>query len=169
MWLVDNKIFPIVQIFFLFKGHTKNLCNGLFNFVKWTYHKVNTFTYDKVYNTVNKNPYISVHRMQPENFYDHQEWWDKMYQTPASGEFKQSHVFTIYSNNGRANAITTFIKKDIIVAPERLDSLVPRRGNRKARVLPVEERKKKLARHRAYKILNKWTFGRSGVHYFLNM
>ena len=143
-WLVENRIFPVVQIFFLVKGHTKNSADRLFNLVKLRYHKVDTFTYDKLYDTVNENPYINVHKMLPEDFKDHLEWQDKMYRTPAGGQFKQSHVFTIY-NTGRQNAASTLIKQATIESNERIDSLLPTGKNKKAIVHTKEDRKRLIA------------------------
>ena len=44
MWLVKNKIFPRVKIFFLVKGHTKNSADRMFNLLKHGYHKRDIFT-----------------------------------------------------------------------------------------------------------------------------
>jgi hypothetical protein len=144
MWLVENKISPVVQIFFLVKGHTKNSADRLFNLIKLRYHKVNTFTYDELYDTVNESSYINVHKMRPENFYDHLEWQDKMYRRPAGGQFKQSHVFTNY-NTGRQNATTTLIKQDTVECTERIDYLLPTRKNKKSNVHTKENRKRLIA------------------------
>ena len=99
MWLVENKIFPRVKIFFLVKGHTKNAADRMFNLLKHQYHRrEDIFTYDDLHKTLSMNEYVDVFQMPPNHFHNHLEWQDKFYRTPTGGEFKQSHVFTICAN-----------------------------------------------------------------------
>eukprot|EP00957_Ditylum_brightwellii_P088130 6712916-Ditylum_brightwellii.AAC.1 len=81
--------------------------------------------------------------MSPENFYNHQEWQDMMYRQPEGGGFKQSHVFTIYGNINTIHMRTTLLKQDTIKCIERVDTLLPRKGNRKANMMHPEERAEK--------------------------
>ena len=60
MWLVENKIFPQVKIFFLLKtGHMKNAADRMFNLLKLSYHNKNIYTYDEMQSG---SEYESIHR-----------------------------------------------------------------------------------------------------------
>ena len=145
MWLVENKIFPVVRIFFLVKGHTKNAADRMFNLLKNHYHRTNIYTYDDLHKTLDKNKHVTVHKMGVADFFDHQEWQDKIYRAPTGGEFKQSHVFTIYGNGIGGYTPTTLIKQDTIEAAIRKDELLPTTRNKKASVLTAEERARRIA------------------------
>ena len=123
MWLVEVKIFPVVQIFFLVKGHTKNSADRMFNLLKRGYHRRNIYTYNQMHEVLSENDNVTVHKMRKEDFFDHQEWQDKMYRAPTGGEFKQSHVFTIYGNGIGGHKTTTLVKQDTIADPTRIDDL----------------------------------------------
>lgn len=138
MWLMETKVFPRVRLFFLIKGHTKNACDRLFNLVKLDYHRKNVYTYDELFKTIDENEFITAHKMQREEFYNFEKWQDKYYRKPTGGEFNQTHVFTISSNNGQKPTI--MVKQDIHGAIERIDDLIPNNRSRKAKVLPPQER-----------------------------
>jgi len=146
MWLVENKIFPQVKIFFLVKGHTKNAADRLFNLLKLTYHKRNIYTYDSLYNVLNENEYVDVLQMRPENFHNHLEWQNKFYRTPTGGEFKQTHVFTIYGKDRYKRTPSILVKQDDNESIIREDNLLPTTKSRKARKLLPDVRTQHLQR-----------------------
>ena len=166
MWLVENKIFPRVKIFFLVKGHTKNAADRMFNLLKHQYHRRNIFTYNELHKILSTNEYIDVFQMCPNHFHDHQEWQDKFYRTPTPGEFKRSHVFTICSNNHgitthinapRPNARRPNVPRQVVITPTtlhkqddngsiiRIDDLMPTTKSRKARRLDPDLRAREIA------------------------
>ena len=55
MWLVEAGHFPKATLLFLVKGHTKNVCDRLFNLVKLNYSKKDIFTYDAMCENMNAN------------------------------------------------------------------------------------------------------------------
>ena len=116
----------------------------MFNLLKHSYHRTNIYTYDDLHKNLDKNKYVTVHKMGIADFFDHQEWQDTMYRAPAGGEFKQSHVFTIYGNGIGGNTPTTLIKQDTIEAAIRKDVILPTTRNRKASVLTAEERARRI-------------------------
>lgn len=138
MWLVEMGYFPRITLLFLVKGHTKNSCDRLFNLVKLDYHKQNTYTYDELYDAINKNEFITVEKMMKDEMFDFLEWQDKFYQSPEGGKFNQTHVFTIERING--NKSTLLRKQDDKDAEIRYDSLLPSKRNKKCRYIenPVE-------------------------------
>lgn len=154
MWLVENRIFPRVRIFFLVKGHTKNAADRMFNLLKHQYHRRNIFTYEKLHETLSMNAYVDVFQMRPEHFYDHLEWQDKYYRTPTQGEFKRTHVFTICRNTHGITAHirnaeskpTQLLKQDDNDSIIRIDDLMPTNKSRKARRLNPEVRAQEIAR-----------------------
>ena len=156
MWLVEVGIFPQIKIFFLVKGHTKNAADRLFNLLKLSYHRKNLYTYDvegegkedgtSLYKELNANEYVNVTRMRKEDFHDHLQWQDKYFRTPTLGEFKQSHVFTIYGNARHKRKPTILVKQDDAKAVFREDDLAPTRASRKAKILTKEERMRQLKR-----------------------
>ena len=70
MWVVEAGYFPLVQIIFLVKGHTKNACNRMFNLLKLDYHHTNTYTMEQCVENLNKNQHVEVSLMEPEDFFD---------------------------------------------------------------------------------------------------
>ena len=145
MWLVENKVFPKITLFFLVKGHTKNAADRMFNLLKLSYHAKDNFTYDQLHGILNENQYVNVTKMKSENFHNHLEWQNRYYRAPAGGDFNKTHVFTICSNNyGRQP--TLLIKQDNCEAECQIDSLLPTTRNRKARKLNEEERAAAIAR-----------------------
>ena len=83
--------------------------------------------------------------MHEENFYDHLEWQNKYYRTPTVGEFKQSHVFTIYGNGRYKRKPTIVVKQDDNNSVYRDDDLAPTKQSRKAKVLDKKERAERIA------------------------
>jgi hypothetical protein len=145
MWLVENKVFPKITLFFLVKGHTKNAADRMFNLLKLSYHAKYIFTYYQLHGILNENQYVNVTKMKRENFHNHLEWQNRYYHSPAGGEFNKTHVFTICSNNyGRQP--TLIIKQDNYEAECQIDSLLPTTRNRKARKLNEEVRAAAIAR-----------------------
>ena len=140
MWLVENRIFPQVKILFLVKGHTKNAADRMFNLLKLSYHKKNIYTYDQMQDVLNGNEFVDVHKMRPEDFFDHDKWQDQHYRKPTGGEFKQTHVFTIKYRGGQTGGATVLLKQDDNDAVIRLDNLMPTRKSRTAKILNKEQR-----------------------------
>jgi hypothetical protein len=70
MWLVETKVFPKVTLFFLVKGHTKNAADRMFNLLKLTYNCKDIFTYDQLFDVLNANEHVHVHKMEPCHFFN---------------------------------------------------------------------------------------------------
>ena len=152
MWLVENRVFPRVRIFFLVKGHTKNAADRMFNLLKMTYHCKDIYTYDQLHATLETNQYVDVFKMRPNHFHDHLKWQDQYYKAPAGGEFKQTHVFTICAANCGITTNTTnvtstlLLKQDHNEATIRLNDLLPTTKSKKARRLDPEVRAREIAK-----------------------
>jgi hypothetical protein len=143
-WLAEIRVFPKITLHFLVKGHTKNSADRCFNLLKHTYRNSNIYTYDELYDVLNRNQYVNVIKMEPNEFQDHDSWQDTMYRATDSG-VKQTHVFTVYASNpGR------LYKQDHAEAAIRFDELLPTKRNKKAKVYSRQERNERLAMERVF-------------------
>ena len=152
MWLVENRVFPRVRIFFLVKGHTKNAADRMFNLLKTQYHRKDIFSYDQLHATLDMNQYVDVFQVRPNHFHDHLKWQDKFYKTPATGIFK-THVFTICSANYSIPAhknetvtSTLLLKQDTNESIIIVDNLLPSKKSRKALRLDPKVRALEIAK-----------------------
>ena len=92
-------------------------------------------TYSELHESVNQNKYINVHKLQPNDFKNHNKWQDTMYRNTDKG-VKESHVFTAFS----AQAGTVF-KQRHKQSECTYDYLLPTTRSKKARLYNREERK----------------------------
>ena len=151
---VGSNLFPRVRIFFLVKGHTKNAADWMFNLLKHMYHNKNIYTYDQLHETLSSNQYVDVFKMRLHHFHNHLKWQDKHYRTPAQGEFKRTHIFTICKSSHGITGITTadnvttttLLKQDNNDSSIRKDCLLPTTRNRKALRLNPDARACKIAK-----------------------
>ena len=138
MWLVETKVFPKIKKIFLVKGRTKNACNRLFKLVKLDYHRKFVYTYNELFETIDGNEFITMYKIQPQDFYNFNAWQDKCYRTLSTGEFNTTHIFTISSNNG--NSLMVMVKQDVYGAIESQSEMLPNTRSCKAKVLSPSER-----------------------------
>ena len=143
MWLVEVGYFPKIRLIFLVKGHTKNSCDRLFNLLKINYHRLNIYTYDQLVNVINKNEFITAHKMKSSDMFDFLSWQDVFYRTP-DGEFKRTHIFEI-SGETHGSTPTLLKKWDYDGSDMRTDSLLPTSRNKKCWHMPASERKIAIA------------------------
>ena len=138
MWCVEIQIFTKVTLCFLVKGHNKNSADHLFNLLKLTYHFKDVFTYDQIFNVINENEYIEVHKITLNEMFNFLKQQDKFYRTSAD-EFKETHFFTISQNEGRAPTILCKQNdKEVVIC---FDSLLPTSRDRKCvKLLPTERK-----------------------------
>ena len=67
MYLVECNYFTYITIFFLVCGHTKNMCDKLFNLLKAKYRNENVFTFEQMIGLM-MNQYCTVLECQKNNF-----------------------------------------------------------------------------------------------------
>ena len=70
LWLVEAEILPLVRIIFLVRGHTKNACDQLFNFLKQEYGNTNIETFDALMSVFNRNEDIEASHIGPDELFD---------------------------------------------------------------------------------------------------
>ena len=73
-WLAEIGIFHKITLHFLVKGHTKNSADRCFNMLKKDYQSRDIYTYSELHESVNQNKYINVHKLQPNDFKNHNKW-----------------------------------------------------------------------------------------------
>ena len=84
---------------------------------------------------INKNEFRTVHKIESSEMYDFCKWQDLFYRSPASGTFKQTHIFETSGPKHVSNSTPTLLKKwDYDGANVRTDSLLPTRGNKNASI-----------------------------------
>ena len=93
MWMVEMEYFAKITLFFLIKGHTKNVCDRMFNLLKLGYHRKDIFTMDELCDCVNENDFINVSCMQKQDFKDFLKWQDGFYRSPETDNFNSTHIF----------------------------------------------------------------------------
>ena len=68
-----------VTLLFLVKGHTKNLCDRMFNIVKHVYHDKNIYSTKELYVYLREHHTVDVLRVPPDRFRKFEEWLDEFY------------------------------------------------------------------------------------------
>ena len=98
-----------------------------------------------MHHVLSNNEFVDVHKVAPEEFFDHDKWQNEHYRKPTGGEFKQTHIFRINARGGRNGGATVLLKQDDHDAVLRLDDLRPTRRSRTARRLNPELRQQAIA------------------------
>ncbi len=93
MWLKEMRYFKRVSFVFLIVGHTKNVCDRLFNSLKHEYRKKNIFTMDELIDALSVSAKITVVPTVPSDFLDYDGTFKALY-TNLSGLVKHNHIFT---------------------------------------------------------------------------
>ena len=76
MYLVERRFFLMVNLIFLVKGHTKNLCNQAFNLLKMEYHNKNIYSTDELMKVLNMHDQVTAIQVDESNFHD----WDSLFE-----------------------------------------------------------------------------------------
>ena len=92
-FMVKLSLCKVARAIFLVKGHTKNDCDRMFNFMKMRYRKVNCYSPVDLIALVNEHPQVNAIVMDPTDFND----WDSLENklvSKAEGILK-NHVFSV--------------------------------------------------------------------------
>lgn len=85
-----------VTLLFLVKGHTKNLCDRMFNLVKHVYHDKNIYSTEELDMYLSQHPQVDVLRVPPHRFRQFEEWFHNFYVSPKIGTSKH-HVYMFHA------------------------------------------------------------------------
>ena len=95
-FLVEQKFFRKVNLIFLIKGHTKNMCDRMFNQMKKNYRNRNVYTLEDTYKILDLQDNVIVAPVKGEElFRDWDEVFDEIYKRPKAGTIKKNHIFSI--------------------------------------------------------------------------
>ena len=74
-FMLELKYFNNINLIFLVKGYTKNMCDRMFNSMKHQYHHRNIYTLEDTYKILNLDDKVTVNSTTSKNFYD----WDSFF------------------------------------------------------------------------------------------
>jgi hypothetical protein len=93
--LVERKHFQKVEFIFYVRGHTKNVCDRMFNLLKKRYHKSQIFSVDKLTDVLNEIDNVNYDHVTFEVFYNYQLLLGMFYKNIPSGAIKINHFFWV--------------------------------------------------------------------------
>jgi len=112
LYLVEQKYFSTVEFIFYIRGHTKNVCDRLFNLLKIRYHKSNIYTMDMLVDVLNSTDDVTFIHASDSFFYDYDSMLNEFYKNFPSGTIQKNHYFSVH-----CDAPTTMITKAYINDP----------------------------------------------------
>lgn len=98
-YLVELGYFKRVNIIFLIVGHTKNVCDRRFNNLKALYHKSQVFTLDMAVDVCNKSKFVTVWKIDREDWRDYHGLLSKAYLTNDKTSTANKKKLAIYTNH----------------------------------------------------------------------
>jgi len=104
--LVEMNYFATVQFVFLVVGHTKNICDRLFNLIKKNYRKKNIYTVDELVANCGELSMINAVEMQPEHFRKYDDLLNRHYKKFGTLGVLKWHIFT-YNKEGNGDITLT--------------------------------------------------------------
>lgn len=93
LFLTERGIYRRINACFLVAGHTKNVCDRLFNLLKLTYRQQDIFVFPQLIECLNTADDVTAVRVGPEDFYDWDNFENKLYRQIASGTVTRTHLF----------------------------------------------------------------------------
>jgi hypothetical protein len=97
--LTDLKYFNRVKLIFCIRGHTKNVCDCLFNQLKLRWHKKNTYTMTQMVECLNSQPNVTFIEVKSDIFKDYGALFGRFYKQFSPGTIQKNHIFWVDSTN----------------------------------------------------------------------
>jgi hypothetical protein len=104
--LVELGFFKRVNFIFLIVGHTKNICDRMFNIAKLLYRGKNMYTLAEIIATVGKHAQVTVHIITPEIFKDFDLFNNQFFRGFEKIGVAKWHVFTCELNDKQEPVMT---------------------------------------------------------------
>lgn len=98
LYLVERKFFNKVEFIFYLRGHTKNVCDRLFNLLKLRYHRSNVYTMEMLVEVLNMMDDISFTHVPSDVFYNFDKMLDIFYKNFKPGTIQKNHYFVVDSS-----------------------------------------------------------------------
>ena len=95
LWLVELQYFRNVEFIFYVRGHTKNVCDRMFNLLKKRYHRSQIFSIGKLSSLLNEIDNVNYNHVTSEVFFDYLKLLDKFYKKFVAGSVKKNHWFWV--------------------------------------------------------------------------
>jgi len=95
LWLVELNYFRNVEFIFYVRGHTKNVCDRMFNLLKKRYHRSQIFSLAKLTMLLNEIDNVTYKQVTSAVFFDYLKLLDKFYKKFPSGYMKKNHWFWV--------------------------------------------------------------------------
>ncbi len=95
LWLVEAGYFKTCEFIFFVRGHTKNICDRMFNLLKQRYRKHQIFTMTELHTNLNLLPNVNFHCVSPDVFFDYDEFFDRFYKPFQPNTVKKNHIFLV--------------------------------------------------------------------------
>jgi hypothetical protein len=92
--LVECGYFKEVQFCFLIIGHTKNVCDWIFNSLKYKSHKINIWTFLKLLSVIDDSYQVTILEALPSDFLDVSKY-EGTYYRDLAGLILQNHIFSV--------------------------------------------------------------------------
>ena len=92
-YMIESGLFEIVNLIFLLIGHTKNMCNRMFNLMKQNYSKRNIYKKTETYRVLGLSNNVTIVPAAGK-FKDWDSEFDKLYRRPKPGSVTRNHLFS---------------------------------------------------------------------------
>ncbi len=112
LYLVEQGYFKNVEFIFYIRGHTKNVCDRLFNLLKIRYHKSDIYTMEMLVDILNKMDDITFIHVSSDIFYNYDKMLDNFYKNFKPGTIQKNHYFAVDSNEPTTMTSKLFIDDD---------------------------------------------------------
>ncbi len=93
-----DRFFNKVEFIFYLRGHTKNVCDRLFNLLKLRYHKSNVYTMEILVEVLNMMDDITFTHAPSDVFYNFDKMLDIFYKNFKPGTIQKNHYFVVDSS-----------------------------------------------------------------------
>lgn len=92
-YMIESGLFENVNLIFLIKGHTKNMCDRMFNLMKQNYSKRNVYTKTETYRVLGLSDNVTIVPAGGK-FKDWDSEFDILYRRPKAGSVTKNHLFS---------------------------------------------------------------------------
>jgi hypothetical protein len=94
--LIELNWYYKVNMIFLVAGHTKNAADRLFNLLKKEYRKTNIYNMEQLQAKLSEHRLVEAVKVGVDDFYDFDEYLNKIYNQVPTGAIKQYQYFKAY-------------------------------------------------------------------------
>lgn len=92
-FLTEAGFYANVNACFLVAGHTKNICDRMFNLLKLSYRQSDIYSFPKLIEVLNVADNVTPVRVQTDDFKCWEQYEDQIYKQLVSGSVNRTHLF----------------------------------------------------------------------------